>query len=190
MSRRIRVAEQHVGDSVAALAARIPGFQNRGNMFGGPRNIERTAVDEHQTTGLPVADTASKSSSCPLESFSEDREAYSALIKSISPSTIMATSLCRARDTASSMACCASCGVCAGCSFIAAVHQVEYFRTAKEYFAAEVGAVCECDAAWQNRLFLNALQNADRGTRLHHRAPHGKQVGSGRRPSGPITAIE
>ena len=47
-----------------------------------------------RTTGLPVAETASSSSSCPFESLREDREAYSPLIRSISPRTRTATSLC------------------------------------------------------------------------------------------------
>jgi len=93
-------------------ASRIAGTCSAAHEMSRGRPLTRT-----RTTGLPVADTASSKSSWPFDSLSEEREADSALIKSISPRTSTATSLCRAKDTASSIAWRACCGVCSGCSF-------------------------------------------------------------------------
>ena len=48
----IHVAEENVGNGVAAFAARIPGFENRSYVLTGPRDLERAAVDEHEHDGL------------------------------------------------------------------------------------------------------------------------------------------
>src|SRR6202034_1085298 len=52
VSSGIGVAEENVGDAVAGLTARIPGFQNRWDVLGSPRNIEWTAVDQNEHNWL------------------------------------------------------------------------------------------------------------------------------------------
>ena len=52
MRSGICVAEEDVGDGVAAFDAGIPGFDDGGDVLGGPRNVERAAVDKHEDDGL------------------------------------------------------------------------------------------------------------------------------------------
>ncbi len=52
MSAGIGVAEEDIGDGVAAFDAGIPGFDDRGDVFGSPSDVERAAVDENEDDGL------------------------------------------------------------------------------------------------------------------------------------------
>ena len=51
-ARRIGVAEQHVGDGVAALLARIPRVEDRADAIEPRRHRDRAAADEHDDDGL------------------------------------------------------------------------------------------------------------------------------------------
>src|SRR5579885_3298029 len=44
----IRIAEENVGDGVSRFSSRLPGFENGGDVFAGPRDVERSTIPQNK----------------------------------------------------------------------------------------------------------------------------------------------
>src|SRR5215472_13402618 len=52
MPSGIRIPKENIGDAVACLTPRVPAFEDRGHVFRGPRDVQRTPIHKYQDNGL------------------------------------------------------------------------------------------------------------------------------------------
>src|SRR5579871_1582469 len=48
----IRIPEENVGDGVSQFSSRLPSFENGGDVFAGPRDVERSPVHQNKNYGF------------------------------------------------------------------------------------------------------------------------------------------